>query len=339
MKTFRCLILLFLLAGIRASAGEPSSSEHRATLIVVTGIAGTLEYETIFARRSARWRRAGKTANAKVHSIGEEEPNEQSDKERLRFLLETEAQKKEGTLWIVLNGHGTFDGKKGKFNLRGRDVSAEELAKWLETCQRPLAVVNGFSASAPFIQALSKTNRVILSATKSGYEMNYSRFGGYFSESIGNPEADLDKDGQVSLLEAFLTATRNTEEFYSLNGRLASEHALLEDTGDQQGTEADWYQGVRAVKKTKDNTTPDGRRAHQFHLIQSEFERRMPKELRKQRDALEFKLLELRDRKASFKESEYYKKLEAILLQLSEFYATAEAFIAESPTHPKLPGE
>lgn len=339
MKTFRCLILLFLLAGNGTAWGEPSSPEERATLIVVTGIAGAPEYEAIFAQRSARWRRAGKTANAIVHSIGEEEPNEQSDKERLRSLLEIEAQKKEGTLWIVLNGHGTFDGKKGKFNLRGRDVSAKELAKWLETCQRPLAVVNGFSASAPFIQALSRTNRVILSATKSGYEMNYSRFGGYFSESIDNPEADLDKDGQVSLLEAFLTATHNTEEFYSLNGRLASEHALLEDTGDQRGTEADWYQGVRAVKKTKDNTTPDGRRAHQFHLIQSEFERRLPKELRKQRDNLEFKLLELRDRKASFKESEYYKKLEAILLQLSEFYATADALIAESPNQLKLSDE
>lgn len=339
MKTFRCLILLFLLAGNGTAWGEPSSPEERATLIVVTGIAGAPEYEAIFAQRSARWRRAGKTANAIVHSIGEEEPNEQSDKERLQSLLEIEAQKKERTLWIVLNGHGTFDGKKGKFNLRGRDVSAKELAKWLETCQRPLAVVNGFSASAPFIQALSRTNRVILSATKSGYEMNYSRFGGYFSESIDNPEADLDKDGQVSLLEAFLTATHNTEEFYSLNGRLASEHAILEDTGDQRGTEADWYQGVRAVKKTKDNTTPDGRRAHQFHLIQSEFERRLPKELRKQRDSLEFKLLELRDRKASFKESEYYKKLEAILLQLSEFYATADALIAESPNQPKLPNE
>ena len=339
MKTFRCL-LLFLLAGIGSAPGEPPSSpEDRATLVVVTGIAGAPEYETIFAQRSARWRRAGKTANAEVHSIGEGELNEQSDKERLRSLLETEARQKEGPLWLVLNGHGTFDGKKGKFNLRGRDVSAEELAKWLEPCQRPLAVVNGFSASAPFIQALSKTNRVILSATKSGYEMNYSRFGGYFSESIDNLEADLDKDGQVSLLEAFLTATRNTEEFYSLDGRLASEHALLEDTGDRRGTEADWYQGVRAVKKPKDNTVPDGRRAHQFHLIQSEFERRMPKELRKQRDALELKLLELRDRKASLEESEYYEKLETILLELSELYATAEAFIAESPIQPKLPGE
>ena len=336
MKTFHCLILS-LLASLGLAPGDLSSSpEDRATIIVVTGIAGDPEYETIFAQRSARWRRAGKTANAKVHSIGEEKPNEQSDKERLRSLLETEAQKKEGTLWLVLNGHGTFDGKKGKFNLRGRDVSAEELAKWLETCQRPLAVVNGFSASAPFIQALSKTNRVILSATKSGYEMNYSRFGAYFSESIDNPEADLDKDGQVSLLEAFLTATRNTEEFYSLNGRLASEHALLEDTGDQRGIEANWYQGVRAIKKPEDNTTPDGRRAHQFHLIQSEFEQRMPKELRKQRDALELKLLELRDQKASFKESEYFKKLEAILLQLSELYATAEASIAKLPIRPEL---
>jgi len=58
-----------------------------------------------------------------------------------------------------------------------------------------------------------------------------------FADAINNPEADLDKDGQVSLLEAFLTASRQASEFYKINGRLVTEHALLDDNGDSFGTQ------------------------------------------------------------------------------------------------------
>lgn len=236
-----------------------------------------------------------------------------------------------GQLWVVLNGHGTFNGEKGKFNLKGPDFSGEELAAWLSPCEKPLALISGFSASAPFINRLSGKNRVILSATKSGYEVNYSRFGGYVSDAIGSLEADLDKDGQVSLLEVFLKGARDTEEFYSLEGRLASEHALLDDTGDQRGTGADWYRGVRVIKKSKSKARPDGRRAHQFHLIKSEFEQSMPPALRAQRDELEIQVLELRDQKENFEdESVYYQRLEALLSELSDLYAEAELLLQDA---------
>ncbi len=321
-----CRFVIWVFAGLGVLQAEPPP-EDRATLIVVTGHAGAAEYATVFDQWAAHWRQAGEIAGAEVHSIGGGELNELLDKERLQSLLETEAHQTEGQLWLVLNGHGTFDGRKGKFNLRERDISSEELAEWLQPCQRPLVVVNAFSASAPFIWALSGTNRVIISATKSGYEINYSRFGGYLAASVNNLKADLDKDGQVSLLEAFLMGARDTEEFYSLDGRLASEHALIDDNGDQRGTEAHWYRGVGIIKKAKDKAQPDGRRAHQFHLIRSDFERLMPKDLRERRDTLELKLLKLRDQKTSFNEVVYYEKLEAILLELSELYATAEAAI------------
>ena len=104
----------------------------------------------------------------------------------------------------MLIGHGTFDGREAKFNLRGPDVTDVELADWLLPFKRPVVVINCASASGPFINRLSGANRVVVTATKSGNEINFARFGQYIAEAIADPRADLDKDGQVSLLEAFL---------------------------------------------------------------------------------------------------------------------------------------
>ena len=304
--------------------------DDQITLVIVTGIAGAEEYTDVFLERSEKWRAAGLKAGAELVFIGADEESEITDRERLKTVLEEQVNVEEGQLWLVLNGHGTFNGERGKFNLKGPDVSGEDLAEWLKPCRRPLALVSGFSASAPFINRLSGKNRVILSATKSGYEVNYSRFGGYISDAIGSLDADFDKDGQVSLLEAFLKGARDTEEFYSLEGRLASEHALIDDTGDARGTGADWYRGVRVIKKSKNQTQPDGRRAHQFHLIRSEFEQQMPKDLREKRDGLELKVLELRDLKDSFDdESAYYERLETLFVELAALYAEVESKIGQ----------
>ncbi len=89
-----------------------------------------------------------------------------------------------------------------------------ELAEWLAPLKRPVAILDCASASGPFLNRLSGENRVVVTATKSGNELNFARFGQYLAEAITNPRADLDKDGQVSLLEAFLTASKGVDEYY-----------------------------------------------------------------------------------------------------------------------------
>ncbi|MDB5297815.1 MAG: hypothetical protein JWO31_3798, partial [Phycisphaerales bacterium] len=225
-----------------------------------------------------------------------------------------------GPLWLVLIGHGTFDGREAKFNLRGPDVSAAELADWLKPCRRPLAVIDCASASAPFLNALSGPGRVVVTATGSGGENQFAHFGAYLSAAVGDPAADLDKDGQTSLLEAFLAAAHGTEAFYKDAGRLATEHALLDDTGDRLGTPAGWFKNVRATKSAKNGAEPDGRRAHQWHLVPTEAERALPADVRAKRDALELRVAALRDRKAAMPDAEYYGQLDALLLELAKAY-------------------
>ena len=243
-----------------------------------------------------------------------------SDRERLKQALEAEVQAGPGELWLVLVGHGTFDGKEAKFNLRGQDLTAGELADWLKPFRRPLAIIDTASASAPFLIKLAGAGRVVISSTRSGNEQNYARFGKFFAEAIADPRSDLDKDGQVSLLEAFLSGSQRTTEFYKTEGRLATEHALIDDNGDGLGTPAEWFRGVRATKQAKDGATLDGARAHQFHLVRSAAEQQLSPEARARRDALELKIARLRETKAKLTEAKYYEELERLMLELAAVY-------------------
>ena len=225
-----------------------------------------------------------------------------------------------GELWVVLLGHGTFDGKEAKFNLRGPDFSSSDLAKWLEPFQRPLAVIDTSSASGPFLSQLSRKNRVIVTSTRSGHEQNFARFGQFLSEAIGDLSADLDKDGQTSLLEAYLMASRRLLNWYESDGRLATEHPLLDDNGDGHGTPPDWFRGIYAVKRATDGAELDGFRAHQWTLLRSRVEQNWPAELRAKRDQIEQSIAGLRQNKSQMTEDEYYGKLEPLLTDLAVLY-------------------
>jgi hypothetical protein len=287
---------------------------------MVAGAAGESEFQPDIAQQAAAWDRASKEAGAKHVAIGSGEPGATDD--RTQFKETLAAEPKEGTseLWIVLAGHGTFDGKEAKLNLRGPDVSSTELMEWLKAFKRPIAIIDTTSSSAPFLGKLAGPNRVIVTSTRSGYEMNYSRFGKYLAEALPDMASDLDKDGQISLLEAFLSATHRTTEFYKTEGRLATEHALIDDNGDGLGTPSDWFKGVRASKKAENSAPVDGQRAHQFHLVRSRAEQQMTPEVRARRDAIELEISKLRDQKAKMPEDAYYRALEEKLLELAALY-------------------
>jgi hypothetical protein len=284
------------------------------------GAEGAPEYGRQFTTWLNRWSEAAQAADATVHAIGGDSRQEPSDLERLRILLDGEPKDGPEEVWLVLIGHGTFDGRSARFNLRGPDVSDAELAKMLAPFRRPIVLINSSASSGPFVNRLSGPNRVVISATRSGSEENFTRFGDFLSGAIADPAADYDKDGQTSLLEAFLAASRRVTEFYRTESRLATEHALLDDNGDGLGTPADWFRGIRAVKKAKHGTTSDGYRAHQVVLVRSEQERRIPSELIAERNRLELAVAELRERKSQMSEDAYYDQIEQLLLDLAKLH-------------------
>lgn len=306
---------VFVALAVSAFATAPNDA-RQATVVVVSGAPGDAEFAPDFTAQVEAWTKVSAQAEAKCIAIGGTE----TDRERLKKTLEAEAKDGLAELWIVLIGHGTFDGKEAKLNLYGPDLSASELAEWLKPFKRPLAIIDTTSSSAPFLAKLSAPKRVVISATRSGHEQNYARFGKFLAEALPDPKSDLDKDGQVSLLESFLSAAHRTTEFYKTEGRLATEHALLDDNGDGLGTPADWFSGVLATKRAKDGASPDGPRAHQFHLVRSAAEQQLSPEIRERRDQLEVQISVLREKKSKMNEAKYYQELEKLLLQLAALY-------------------
>jgi hypothetical protein len=306
-------ILLPLLA-----LAQPSAVE-RPTVIVVVGAAGTEEYGKQFRAWAERWRHAAERGSASFAAIGldDDASDDRGALERRLTALRTEQG---GAVWLVLIGHGTFDGKTAKFNLRGPDIAAGELAQWLTGIDRPLAIIDCTSASGAFINDISASGRVVVTATKSGFEHNFARFGDYLSAAVADPQADLDKDDQTSLLEAFLLAAASVREYYDSQGRLATEHALIDDNGDRLGTPADWFHGLRATKAAKDGAELDGLRASQFQLVASDSERRLSVEARHRRDELEAALAQLRLKKNELNEDDYYRQLQPLVVEIARLY-------------------
>ncbi|HEX7049956.1 MAG TPA: hypothetical protein VF188_07050 [Longimicrobiales bacterium] len=213
---------------------------------------------------------------------------------------------------IVLLGHGSAREGESRFNLRGPDLGAAELATMLEPLgDRPLAVVNAASASGGFVEALAGAGRVIVTATRSAAERNATHFGEYFVRALAGADSDVDKDGRVSLLEAFDYARREVERAYEEENRLLTEHAVLEDDGDGVGTMEPAPRGG------------DGALAARFFLgggAAGAAVADAPPELRalyERRDQLQEQIEALRARKAEMDPEAYQTQLEALLLELA----------------------
>jgi hypothetical protein len=311
---------ILLFAAFLAPLAAPAQTNSQRSMLLVLGAPGEPEYAEQFTNAAGGWKQAALAGGLQLSVIGEDSANATNDRARLLEWLSAEGDRAGGELWLVFIGHGTFDGRAAKFNLRGPDIAADELAAALKTCRRPLAIVNCASASSPFIAALSGPDRVIVTATRSGYEVNATRFGTRLARAMAGTDADLDKDGQTSLLEGFLMASRQVDQFYREEGRLATEHALLDDNGDALGTPAGWFRGVRAVKAAAGGRSVDGARAHQWSLVRSEAERGWSPDRQARRAVLEQKLSDLRGRKKEVAEADYYRELEAILLEIARLY-------------------
>ena len=289
-------------------------------LLVVAGLGGEAGYRRDLATWTASLSTAARglgipTGNV-IHLVGDSSatPNlPRATRERvLATLQEITRRSRSGDLVLVfLAGHGSHEGAESRINLPGPDLTAADLAVALEPLNdRRVVIVNAASASGDFLPILSRAGRVVITATKGPFERNATRFGGQFVAAFATEGADADKNGLVSMLEAFLYARRETGRIYESDNRLLTEHAVLDDNGDKQGSAAPGAEGQ------------DGALARSIYLGSAPATRiaatdsagaRIEREAR----ALEAQITTLRGRKASMKEEEYQSQLEALLVELA----------------------
>lgn len=324
-STFRGPAKFFVLLVSIAACGVVSAAENEQPVVaVVVGAAGLPEYGEAFSAWADRWEAAAGEAGASFVAIGRAGAGEMTDRERLEQFLKEQRDASPAALWLVLIGHGTYFRDTAKFNLQGPDVSSKELAAWLDEVERPVVVINCASSSGAFIPDLKGNGRVIVTGTQSGAEQNYARFGEYVSQAIGDPSADLDHDEQVSLLEAFLSASKQVAQFYEDDARLATEHALLEDNADGLGTPATFFRGVRPARQAKDDKPLDGSEAARVVLIPGDVDRDFSAEQLVRRRKIEAEIDRVRKLKSALDEDAYYAELQPWLVKLAQLYDEVE---------------
>ena len=302
-----CILHFVILFPSLATAGERYA-------IVVSGAAGGEKY----AGQQKKWREDLTAAlrntfvfaDANVVALTEDGTGtSRATAENVRRLLGDVRRRltRDDLLLVVLIGHGTFDGEAAKFNLVGPDLTAVEWKALLDGIPGRMVVVNTTESSYPFLEELSQRGRVVITATDSVAQRFATVFPEHFVRGLSDLSADFDKNGRVSIWEAFASASAAVKEYYEQRGQLSTERPVLDDNGDKVGREAE-------------APGPDGTLARSLYLdaepgtVTADV---ALAGLQRRRAALEAQLEELKAKKGSLAAEDYEAQLERVLVELS----------------------
>jgi hypothetical protein len=209
------------------------------------------------------------------------------------------------TLFVFLIGHGTTaDNDEAKFNLVGPDLTSSEWAQLLKPIPGRLVFIDTTAGSFPFMHRLAAAGRVVVTATDTAAQQFETIFPEFVIKAFDDPAADGDKNGRVSIWEAFSYASAGVKQWFERNGQLATERPLLDDNGDGAGRDAQ-------------SPGPDGGLARTIYLAPESTET-AGNELLKRRAELERQLDDLRLRKASSPDpARYDAEIEKVLVEIA----------------------
>lgn len=293
----------------------------RVFLLIVVGLSGDPEHGTAFQKWGATLAGAADRLGVqKQNLIYLSDPSDEGPKADGR-ATKVEVEKAfdrigqgataDDVVMVVLIGHGSFDGRDAKFNLVGPDMSAKDFGLQLRKVKAGQVVfVDTSSASGPFIEELSGPGRTIVTATRNGAEQYATLFGGSFVDALTSEAADADKNRRISVLEAFRYAKGEVAKAYEREGLLSTEHALLDDNGDKQGSPDPMP------------TAADGKRAAVVSVGSTEAAAALPADpkvraLVVERQELERRVEALRLLKDSMEPAKYQAELERLVTELA----------------------
>lgn len=225
-RVWRCSVLLAVLCALTRSA------QAATYYVIVAGLGGEPDYEQRFTAAANDLDRIFKAEGPAAHVTSLTGAHASASELRNALGEVAREAKLDDDFVLILIGHGSFDGVEYKFNLVGPDMTADEIASM---CDRILSkrqlIVDTTSSSGGALRAFERPGRGVIAATKSGTEKNATVFARYWVEALQDPAADVDKSESVNAMEAFAYATKKTAAFYDSQKRLATEHAVFNDTG------------------------------------------------------------------------------------------------------------
>jgi hypothetical protein len=303
-RTAALVVVFCATVGVRAAQAAPY-------YVTVAGLGGEPDYEQRFTALAKDLDKLFKAAASDAHVYTF--TGSDATKAHLTDTLGQIAReaKPEDEFTLILIGHGSYDGEEYKFNLPGPDISGVDLAILCDRipAKRQL-IVNTTSASGGSIGALQKAGRIVIAATKAGTEKNATVFARYWVDALRDGTADTDKNDDITALEAFQFADRKTAAFYESQKRLATEHAVFEDTGKKEA--------VRAAS----TESGEGQLAASFILLRLGAAQKAASDPAKRalldkKEELERKIDLLKYQKAAMSADDYKRQLSDALLELA----------------------
>ena len=306
--------------GTQTRTSETCQGAH-THVVIVTGLAGEPQYRAAFAKLGGQLRDVAQdrwgVADSNLHYLAEDPAADKTrvtgrstKAEVLAAIAATAARARPSDVVVLfLAGHGSQQGEVPQLNLPGPDLTAADLALALEALSRQtVVVVNTASASGGFVPALAGRGRIVITATKSGFERNATTFGEWFARALTTDEADADKNGRLSVAEAYSYARREVARSYQAAKRLLTEHAQLDDDGDGKGASELSANGDGGLARmvsfalVKDAPVTDPKVAA----------------LITERRQLEAAIATLRSRKAAMDSTAYQDEFERLVIRLAE---------------------
>ena len=284
------------------SASARSLPAQQTHVLIVQGLSGEPQYRRQFDSTTALVRDAARSkwnvADSNLIVLSEQANSARrvgkASKEAVAqaFIDMSHRVQPGDVVLVMLLGHGSGDGAASKVNLPGEDPTAADFASWISVFNRQTVVfVNAATGSGDFVPVLEGKGRIIVTATRTAMEKNESIFAQYFAAGLTGNAADSDKDGRVSVLEAFSYASKEVARVYETTNRLQTEHARLSDS-------------TLAAR-----VAFGGAAASSDPRIAA---------LVAERQKLEDEVATLRGRKSSMSAAEYEKELERLLLAIAE---------------------
>jgi hypothetical protein len=265
--------------------------------VIVGGLGGEPKYQEMFDKEVQQLAAvARRTAGDARVSVLSGEAATRTAVEKLLGSLRAKV-KASDSFALILVGHGTFDGEQYKLNLPGPDIDGDELLKLLGAIPaRSQLIVNTTSASGATLDKWAGNGRMLITATRSGFERNATHFAEHWAKALADGSADVDKNGVITAQEAFDYAAREVADGFTKAGTLATEHPQLK--GDNAARFV-----VARLQSAPLPTTPE------------------LAALDRQKSALEDKIADLRQRRESLAPDAYLNELQGLLVQLADVQA------------------
>jgi hypothetical protein len=307
----------------------PTLAQAELYLTIVQGLGGTPDYQRQFDEQREKITAAAKTLTSEDRVAVFHGDTATREALLTHFDQWNTRMDSSDRAAIYLVGHGSHDGYEYKFNLPGPDLTAEDIKQVLEALPgRNHFLVNTSSTSGAMLETITgvpaprgnaaeamtpaetDSRYILITATRSGNERNATHFGGFFADALTSEVADINKNNNISVQEAFDYAARQVELYFTESGRLATEHPVLRGEGAAQFSLS---------------------RLNELDLASED---PLLGELLQQRLALDAEIEELQLRRNELGNAQYLEQLQALILRSAELTERIDAERARSGNAP-----